>query len=84
MGLKLQLDTDTSLTLFDYSYISLFTDVIDFFVNGFADVDSSVDIEKDLTEDEIESLVNETRQILSHCANPKLLKEHSNHLSSLC
>ena len=34
--------------------ISIFTDVIDFFVNGFADVDSSVDIEKDLTEDEIE------------------------------
>jgi prophage antirepressor-like protein len=34
--------------------ISLFTDIIDLFVNCFSDVDSSVDIEKNLTADEIE------------------------------
>ena len=33
--------------------ISLFTNVVDLFVDAFSDVDESVDIEKDLTEDEI-------------------------------
>ena len=34
--------------------VSLFTDIVDLFVNCFSDVDSSVDIEKNLTENEIE------------------------------
>ena len=42
--------------------ISLFTDVIDLFVNCFSDVDSSVDIEKNLTKDEIKMKNKETKK----------------------
>lgn len=42
--------------------ISLFTNVFDLFVNAFSDVDKSVDIEKDLTEDEIKQRQMDARR----------------------
>ena len=42
--------------------ISLFTNVVDLFVDAFSDVDESVDIEKDLTEDEIKQRLMDTRR----------------------
>jgi len=42
--------------------ISLFTNVVDLFVDAFSDVDESVDIEKDLTEDEIKQRQMDARR----------------------
>jgi prophage antirepressor-like protein len=42
--------------------ISLFTNVFDLFVNAFNDVDESVDIEKDLTQDEIKQRLMDMRR----------------------
>jgi prophage antirepressor-like protein len=42
--------------------ISLFTNVFDLFVNAFSDVDKSVDIEKNLTEDEIKQRQMDARR----------------------
>ena len=42
--------------------ISLFTNVVDLFVDAFSDVDPSVDIEKNLTKDEIEQREKDARR----------------------